>query len=252
MKLSNSFAIARSPAEVFEAFLDIERVATCMPGSRLLGSPSEGTYEGEVKVKVGPLGVAYSGELQLLEVDRDELRITMRAKGREQRGAGNADAYVVAQLSDHAGGTLVDIGTELNVRGKVAQFGRGIIGEVTDSIMQTFARNVEQLLTQGTPTPSAAGTSSPTVGAPGSSSTSAGAPSSTEGVPASPDAGFAAGADGEGLDAWRLILRPMLRRHGSAIAGVAFSGLAAYIGARAGARRERRITNRRECTCRTP
>lgn len=228
MKLSNSFTIARPPAEVFDAFLDIERVATCMPGSRLVGRPAKDTYEGEVKVKVGPLGVAYTGELQLLEVDHDELRITMRAKGREQRGAGNADAYVIAQLSGQSGGTLVDIGTELNVRGKVAQFGRGVIGEVTDGIMQTFARNVEQLLTQDPSSPSA-----PTPDAPSQAA-------------AEPAAGAPDPSGVEGLDIWNVIIRPMLQRHASEIATTALSGLAAYVGARAGSRRGRRTTHRRD------
>lgn len=212
MKLSNSFSIDRPPAEVFDAFLDIERVATCMPGSRLLGQPDPDTYEGEVKVKVGPLGVAYSGQLRLLDVDRHELRLTMRAKGREQHGAGNADAHVVAQLTAQDGGTLVEIDTELDVRGKVAQFGRGVIGEVTDGIMTTFARNVEQMLVSGGATAQAAPTATE--------------PSTAE----RPD----------DLDVWRLILRPMLQRHAGSIATVAFSGLAAYVGARAGASRGHR------------
>ena len=80
MKLSNSFSIARPPGEVYDAFLDIERVATCMPGSRMLGQPEPGTYEGEVKVKVGPLGVVYTGRFTVIESDRDALKLTMRAK----------------------------------------------------------------------------------------------------------------------------------------------------------------------------
>ena len=117
-----------------------------MPGSRLLGQPEPGRYEGEVKVKVGPLGVAYSGSFSILKADESRQTLTMRAKGREQRGAGNADAHIVAALSEHAEGTLVQINTDLSIRGKVAQFGRGVIGEVTDGIMQSFAGNVEQML----------------------------------------------------------------------------------------------------------
>ncbi len=208
MKLTNSFSIDRPPAEVFDTLLDIERVVTCMPGSRLLGQPDPDTYEGEVKVKVGPLEVAYSGRLILLDVDRDRMRLTMRAKGREQHGAGNADAHVVAQLSQQGSGTLIEMDTDLGIRGKVAQFGRGVLGEVTDGIMVTFARNVEHMLASGGATGQAAPVTEPSTAS-------------------SPD----------DLDVWGLIVRPMVQRQAGSIATIALSGLAAYIGARAGASR---------------
>lgn len=219
MKLANSFRIARPPAEVFDAFLDIERIATCMPGSRLLGQPAKDTYEGEVKVKVGPLGVAYSGQLILLSAERDALTLTMRAKGREQHGAGNADAHVVAQLSEDNGETLVEIVTDLSIRGKVAQFGRGVIGEVTDGIIAKFAKNVEEMLTTGGSGEPLADTS-----VPGGNAT-AGAPfAGTEAV------------GGESLDAWGLIVLPMLKRHAGTVVPAVLAGITAYLGARAGAR----------------
>ena len=227
MKLSNSFAIDRPPAEVFDAFLDIKGVATCMPGSRLLGNPEPDTYDGEVKVKVGPLGVAFSGQFKILDSDRDQLRLTMRAKGREQRGAGNADAYIVAQLSEQSGGTLVEIDTDLSIRGKVAQFGGGMIGDVTDGIMQMFAKNVEQMLVSGGAAAQSATELSgpPSIADPRTTSRPKSIPAPTPAVNA------------DGLDVWGLVVRPMLQRHAAAIATVALSGLAAYLGARVGARR---------------
>lgn len=229
MKLSNQFTIDRPAREVFDAFLDVERIATCMPGSRLLGQPEPGTYEGEVKVKVGPLGVAYTGQFTVLDADAEQLRLTMRAKGREQRGAGNADAHIVATLSEQDGGTLVRIDTDLSIRGKVAQFGRGVIGEVTDGIMQTFSRNVEQLLVSGgapSPTPAPAGTTARPAAAAGATAASG---------PAAASADMSVSE----LDAWRLIVRPMLARHAGSIATVTLAGVAAYLGARAGARSRR-------------
>jgi carbon monoxide dehydrogenase subunit G len=233
VKLSNSFSIARPPGEVYDAFLDIERVATCMPGSRMLGQPEPGTYEGEVNVKVGPLGVAYTGQFTVLDADRDALRLTMRAKGREQRGAGNADAHIVAQLSKQDRGTLVQIDTDLSIRGKVAQFGRGVIGEVTDGIMQTFASNVEAMLTGGGPSQQApAPATAPSTEA-----------ASDAGQPA---AGFAdAGTGGDSLDAWGLVIRPMLRKHAGSLLTIAVSTVGAYLGARAGARTGSRGRSRR-------
>lgn len=233
MKLSNAFTIARPVEEVYDAFLDIERIATCMPGSRLLGQQEPGTYEGEVRVKVGPLGVAYTGHFTILEEDREQHQLRMRAKGREQRGAGNADAHIVATLNQNGTGTVVNIDTELDIRGKVAQFGRGVIGEVTDGIMQNFAQNVEQMLTGE---PATAGLT------PGQTTEDSTGPASSRPVQVSEPAAHAqttgaqSAAQVSELDAWRLVIRPMLQRHAGSIATVAFSGVAAYFGARAGAR----------------
>lgn len=233
MKLSNQFTIDRPAREVFDAFLDVERIATCMPGSRLLGQPEPGTYEGEVKVKVGPLGVAYTGQFSVLDADAEQLRLTMRAKGREQRGAGNADAHIAAWLSERdGGGTLVQIDTDLSIRGKVAQFGRGVIGEVTDGIMQTFSRNVEQMLVSGRPS-LAAVPPVDTAAPPAASTTAPANPAPLRATPANQAPADQAVSE---LDAWRLIVRPMLGRHAGSITTVALAGVAAYLGARAGAR----------------
>lgn len=216
MKLTNELRIGRPPAEVLDAFLDLERVAGCMPGARLLGQPEPDAYDGEVAVKVGPLSVAYAGRLTLLEVDRPQGRLVMRARGREKNGAGNADAYVEATLRADADGTLVEIATDLTVRGKVAQFGRGVIGDVADRIMRTFASNVETMLTGGETVQDRGATTGPP--APTASATTAGEP----------------------LDAWGLVVRPALQRYAGPAATVLLAGAAAYLGARAGARRGRR------------
>lgn len=240
MRLSNSFTIARPVPEVYEAFLDVERIATCMPGSRLLGQPEPGTYEGEVRVKVGPLGVAYSGRLAVLEADEERRLLTMRAKGREQHGAGDASAHIVAVLTEHADGTLVQIDTDLDIRGKVAQFGRGVLGEVTEGIVQSFASNVEQLLASSQ-RPALVATAPgarpvPRDGAEPATPTTHGT-TQRQHTPSAPVP--AADEDG-GLDAWRLIVRPMLGRHAGALVTIGLSGLVAYLGARIGARHPHR------------
>lgn len=231
MQLSNSFTIDRPLTEVYQAFLQVERIATCMPGSTLLGQSEPGTYEGEVKVKVGPLGVTYTGQFVILNADDTAHRLTMRAKGREKRGAGNADAHIVASLTESEAGTLVQIDTDLDIRGKVAQFGRGAIGEVTDSIMQAFARNVEEML-HGGGTGSA---TSPSKAAGATTTSGPGAETASTGGSSGGSATAAPAVSSE-LDAWSLIVRPMLQRHGASIATVTFSGFAAWLGARAGAR----------------
>lgn len=233
MQLSNSFTIARPAGEVYDAFLDIDRIATCMPGSTLLGQSGEDTYDGEVKVKVGPLSVVYTGQFTILDRDPAAHTLTMRAKGREKRGAGNADAHIVATMTEADGATTVELATELNIRGKVAQFGRGVIADVTDSIMQTFAANVEQMLLSG-------GVSATTAQPSGSDAATAQQPTAArptpdETQPAAAPVAPATGVPGEGLDAWGLILKPMLQRHAGSIVTIAMSGLAAYVGARRGA-----------------
>jgi uncharacterized protein len=235
VRLSNSFTIALPVPEVYEAFLDVERIATCMPGSRLLGQPEPGTYEGEVKVKVGSLSVAYSGRLAVLEADEERRMLTMRAKGREQHGAGNASAYVVAVLTEHADGTLVQIDTDLDVRGKVAQFGRGVLGEVTEAIVQSFASNVEQLLASSQP--SALVSAAPCAGPVPRDGAEPDTPTAHGTAQQHVPSGHApAAAEPDGLDAWRLIVRPVLGRHAGALVTIGLSGLVAYLGARMGAR----------------
>src|SRR6185437_6671599 len=98
MKLTNEVVINRPPQEVFDTLLDVERVAGCMPGSRLLGRVDEDTYQGEVKVKIGPLGAAYVGTVRFLSIDREARTATLKASGKEQRGQGNADAHVTARV----------------------------------------------------------------------------------------------------------------------------------------------------------
>lgn len=227
MKLSNSFRIDRPPSEVFDAFLDIERIAECMPGSKLLGQPEKDIYDGEVRVKVGPLGVAYSGQFQLLSAKKDELRLTMHASGREKRGAGGAEADVVAQLSEHNGGTLVEITTVLNIHGKVAQFGRGAIGEVTDGIIVQFAKNVEAMLV-GAHTPDSAAFGS---------GRAAHVEAEVRRAHTEPN-----GPSSQKIDAWAFIVRPILRRHSRAIASIGIAMVMVYVGARAFARKTARHT----------
>jgi len=195
VKLTNEVHIERDPAEVFAALLDVERVATCMPGSRLLGKVDDNTYEGEVKVKIGPLGVAYTGTVRFLEVDREARTAVLKASGREQHGQGNADAHVTARVVADGTGAKVAIETDLMIRGKVAQFGRGVIGEVSQKLIGQFAGNMEQLLTGNGTT---ATTPSPTVTTP--------APEPVR--------------ESE-LDGLALVVKPLLKRIAPVAAGIA-------------------------------
>lgn len=146
MRLANEIVIGRPVGEVFGTLLDVERVAPCMPGSRLLGRVGDDTYEGEVTLEVGPLEVSYLGTVRFVSVDSDARVVTLRASGREQSGQGDADAHVVARVVADGGGTRVVIDTDLMLRGMVARFGLGVIGEITQRLMGQFASNVEEML----------------------------------------------------------------------------------------------------------
>jgi len=218
VKLSNTFEIDRPVGDVFDIFLDIERVAACMPGSRLTGRVDDQTYEGEVKIKVGPLTVAYAGQATFVEIDKGGRQLTLRARARETRGAGNADALIVARLEEHGSGTRVVIDTDLSIRGKVAQFGRGAIGEVAGRLMQQFAQNVEVMLS-------------------GDGGVAAAAPAAGLARPARSEIRDASPAedtdkDRAPLDGWALIVVPLARKALPTAIGVVLSGVASYVGAR--------------------
>jgi len=114
-----------------------------MPGAVLTGSEGD-THEGKVKVKVGPVTAEYKGSAEFVSKDDDAYRAELSAKGRDTRGAGNAEAVVVAQLTEEGGGTKVSIDTELKVSGKVAQFGRGVMADVSKKLIGQFAECLEQ------------------------------------------------------------------------------------------------------------
>lgn len=204
MKLTNEVHIAQDPAAVFATLLDVERVAGCMPGSKLTGRVDDSTYSGEVKVKVGPLGVSYTGTVKFLSVDSAARVAVLKASGREQHGQGNADAHVTARVLPDGDGSKVEIETDLMIRGKVAQFGRGVIGEVSQRLIDQFAQNVEKSFTTN-----------------GSTAPSAPAATSAD-VPV---------AEAPALDGLSLVLVPLLKRAAPVAAGVVL-GLLAGMGFR--------------------
>lgn len=239
MKLTNEVHISRDPGEVFDALLDVERVATCMPGSRLTGRDGD-SYAGEVKVKIGPLGVAYTGTVRFLSVDKAARTAVLKASGREQHGQGNADAHVTARVLPDGDGSKVAIETDLMIRGKVAQFGRGVIGEVSQRLIGQFAGNMEELLTgngaaaAARPGGAGAGLSAAGIAASGRPAAHAAGPGENAAgseIPAS--GGIAAGGESAAresqpaaLDGLGLVAVPLLKRAAPIAAGVALGLLA--------------------------
>lgn len=138
MQLEHEFVVPVAREQAWAVLLDVEQVAPCMPGATLLNVDGD-TFTGRVKVKVGPITVNYRGSAEFVERDHAAYRATLKANGREERGAGTAAATVTATLSEANGSTTVAVVTDLDITGKPAQFGRGVIEEVGATIIGQFA-----------------------------------------------------------------------------------------------------------------
>ena len=146
MELNDSFEVAHPIAAVWEVLTDVERLAPCLPGAQLTGSDGD-VYEGLVKVKVGPITSQYKGKASFTERDDNAHRLLMSASGRDTRGAGNASAEITVALESVGdAATRVIVSTELTITGKVAQFGRGVLADVSRKLMGQFADNLAGLV----------------------------------------------------------------------------------------------------------
>lgn len=147
MQLNNTVPVNASPEEVFALVNDVERVASCMPGATLEGSDGD-AWTGRVKVKVGPITAAYAGTVRFLEVDAGQRRLRVQARGADTHGSGDAEAEVELVVAEAPGGAELRLVTDLVIRGKIAQFGKGAVATVSDKILQQFAGNLGSLLDQ--------------------------------------------------------------------------------------------------------
>ncbi|MBT95066.1 MAG: carbon monoxide dehydrogenase [Acidimicrobiaceae bacterium] len=146
MELNNEIDVNAPIQEVWDAFNTPERIAPCLPGAEL-EEVDGNNFNGLVKIKVGPITAQYKGTASYLEKDEEGQKVVIKGDGRDTRGAGNASATITAQLSEvSAGITNVNVRTELTITGKVAQFGRGAISDVSGKLMTQFAQNLEKLL----------------------------------------------------------------------------------------------------------
>jgi carbon monoxide dehydrogenase subunit G len=142
MELVNDFTVAVPIDEAWKILTDVERIAPCLPGAQLQEVDGD-TYRGVVKVKVGPILAQFKGEAEFVERDETAHRALLKAKGRDTGGKGNAEALITAQLVEKGeGSTLVTVTTDLTITGRIAQFGRGALAEVSAKLLKQF---VEQL-----------------------------------------------------------------------------------------------------------
>ncbi|WUD71438.1 SRPBCC domain-containing protein [Streptomyces sp. NBC_00510] len=191
MDFTNEFRVSLPPDQAWALLTDVERIAPCMPGAQLTGRDGD-TYNGLVKVKVGPVTVQYKGTAAFEEQDAASRTAVLRARGRDARGQGNADARITARLVPEGEATMVTVETRLTVTGKIAQFGKGMIEEVSRKLLGQFVEALErQLAEERVPEPAA-------VGGGGGGGGDGTEPSTTAPVPSTPPAAESTEAEREG------------------------------------------------------
>ena len=196
MDLEHSFIIPVPPEQAWQALLDVEQVAPCMPGATVDAFDGE-VISGKIKVKVGPVQMTYAGTARFTEKDEATKTVVLEASGKETRGSGTASATVRSSLQDEGGQTRVLVRTSMTITGRPAQFGRGVIAEVGGRVIGKFATNLAaQLSGEGTP---AAAASTPEASTPEASAPEASAPAEATQVMSTPAA--AAGTEANGADA---------------------------------------------------
>ena len=148
MDLNNTFEVARPIEEAWAVLTDLERIAPCLPGAQLTEVEGD-DYRGFVKVKVGPITAQFKGVANFVERNDSDHRAVLSGKGRDTRGAGNASALITAKLEPVSDSiTRVNVDTDMKITGKFAQFGRGVMADVSAALMDQFAQNLAEMLAE--------------------------------------------------------------------------------------------------------
>ncbi len=148
MKLEQSFDVAAPLERVWEALIDVQRVAPCLPGAAVTGRNDDGSYNGTFTVKIGPTTASYAGKLDMEDVDESSHSATMQANGTDKRGQGGAKATIRSSLSAaEGGGTRVEVDTDYHITGRLARFGRGgMIEDISERLLREFAGRLQASL----------------------------------------------------------------------------------------------------------
>jgi carbon monoxide dehydrogenase subunit G len=151
VRLQQSFEVDAPLESVWEALVDIERVAPCLPGAAVSGRNDDGSYNGSFSVKIGPTSASYTGKLAMTELDQAAHRASMHAQGSDRRGQGGAEATIVSTLQELPGGrTRVEVDTDYRITGRLARFGRGgMIEDIANKLLRQFADSLQALLAAG-------------------------------------------------------------------------------------------------------
>ncbi|AIJ21205.1 MULTISPECIES: SRPBCC family protein [Amycolatopsis] len=212
MRLEHNFVVPVPVEQAWQALLDVERVAPCMPGATL-GEVHGEEFTGTVKVKLGPMALTYAGNATFTEKDADAHRVVISAAGKEKKGAGTAKATVTATLAEQGSQTAVHVITDFTITGRPAQFGRGVLQEVSNKLLDEFATRLSGQLSGATAGP-------------------APAPAASTGD-SRPAAGPAAGpsvAGNDAIDVFGVAGFPVLKRLAPAVLGLlALAAIAAIL-----------------------
>ena len=139
LQIENSFEVGAPPDRVYAFLLDVNRVVGCVPGAELSEVVDPNTFKGKVKIKVGPVTVAYAGTARITDRDEAARSATLEGEGRETTGPGNARAKAHMRVEESEGGSKVTVNTDFTVAGRVAQFGRGLMEDVSKSLVAQMA-----------------------------------------------------------------------------------------------------------------
>ncbi|MDT5256327.1 MAG: uncharacterized protein QOJ56_3804 [Mycobacterium sp.] len=145
MKIANQFTVSAPIEQAWDVLCDLEQVIPLMPGAQLVGHEGD-EYLGKVKIKVGPVTSEFSGKVRFVEQDRERHRAVIDGKGKESRGTGNAAATITAHLQETGDRTQVTVDTDLKIVGKLAQFGSGMLQQVSEKLLGQFVESLEAKL----------------------------------------------------------------------------------------------------------
>jgi len=146
MELTNDFTVAAPIGEAWPLLTDIERIAPCVPGFKLTGKSEDGEYKGTMKVKVGAVQTTYECVVRFVALDEEHHRAVMAASGKELRGQGGVTASITSTLTEEGPATHASVVTDLDVTGRVAQFGRGILADVSNRLVKQFVAKLESTM----------------------------------------------------------------------------------------------------------
>jgi carbon monoxide dehydrogenase subunit G len=218
MELINEFTVNRPIHEAWAVITDVERIAPCLPGAQLQEIEGD-SYRGVVKVKVGPISAALKGEAHFLERDDANYRAVLKGDGRDTKGNGNASAIITASLQQISPTSAkCTVHTKLDMTGKVAQFGRGALADISGKLMQQFSKNLDAMLEKDAAQPAAAG--APPSEAPVAETAATSDPASVTNEPAAPTIRIINGPAAEPIDALRSGGSAILKRLLPALGGL--------------------------------
>jgi carbon monoxide dehydrogenase subunit G len=185
VNFENSFTVPVPAADVWQAMMDLERVAPCMPGAEVTERSGDDAFKVQVRVKLGPMSMMYRGQAEITGRDDEARRAAMRVRARETRGQGSANATVQITLGEEEAGTRATMITDLKLSGRAAAMGRGVITDVSNALVTEFAANLARMLSEGSGDGSGGAVQAPGPPASGAASAEPSPPSAGEGPSAS-------------------------------------------------------------------